>query len=84
MFGHTDFSRVMAAAGAPDAARHVVVDHPPAAPCLNGWAVGEARALLLAPAGRERPDPTPVRGDAAADLALADAGSLTGGTRAQV
>ena len=44
----------------------------------NGWAAGEARALLLAPAGREPPDPTPVRGDASTDLSLAGAGRLTG------
>ena len=68
----------LAVAGAPETDRHVVVDQPPAAPCQNGWAAGEARALLLAPAGREPPAPTPVRGDAAADLGLAGAGRLTG------
>ena len=66
-----------AAAGAAKAHRALVVDQPAAAPGQDGRAVGEARAVLLAPAGGESPDPTPVRGDAAADLGAARAGGLT-------
>lgn len=36
------------------------------------WAYGEACAVLLAAVGGESPDPTPVRGDASADLGAAD------------
>ena len=67
----------VAAAGAAKAHRALVVDEPAAAPGQDGRAVGEARAVLLAPAGGESPDPTPVRGDAAADLGAARAGGLT-------
>jgi len=43
-------------------------DQSPAAPRQDGRALGETRALLLAVAGGEPPNPTPVPGDAAADL----------------
>ena len=49
----------------------LVADQPPAAPRQDGWAAGQARPLLLAPAGGEPPDPTPVRVDAPADLGAA-------------
>ena len=49
-----------------DADRHVVADQPPAAP-------RQARPVLLAPAGRERPDPTAVWVDAPVDLDAARA-----------
>ena len=66
----------LAAAGAPEADRHVVADQPPAAPRQDGRALGETRAVLLALSGREPSDPTPVRGDAAADLGAARADGL--------
>src|SRR5450759_823082 len=69
----------VAAARPADADRHVVADQPSATPRQDGWAAGHARPLLLAPAGREPPDPTPVRGDAPADLGAARADRLTGG-----
>ena len=47
----------LAPTGAPDADRHVVADQPPAAPRQDGWAARETCPLLLAPAGREPPDP---------------------------
>ena len=43
----------------------------------NGRAAGQARPLLLAVAGGEPPNPTPVRVDAAADLGPAGADGLT-------
>ena len=56
-------------------------DQPPAAPRQDRRAVGQARPVLLAAAGRESSDPTPVRGDAAADLGAAGPGRLTGRRR---
>ena len=56
----------------------LVADQSPAAPRQDGWAAGQARPVLLAPAGREPPDPTPVRVDAPADLGAARADRLTG------
>ena len=44
-----------------------------------GRAVGKTRALLLAVPGGESPDPTPVRGDAPADLGATGPGRLTRG-----
>ena len=43
----------------------------------TGGTAGEARALLLAPVGRESPDPTSVQVDAPADLGPAGADGLT-------
>ena len=57
----------------------LVADQPPAAPRQDGWAAGQARPLLLAPAGGESPDAAAVRGDAPADLGAARADRLTGG-----
>ena len=68
----------VAAAGAADADRHVVADQSPAAPRQDGWAAGQARAVLLAVAGGESSDPTPVRGNPSADLGAARADRLTG------
>ena len=45
----------------------------------TGRAVGKTRALLLAVPGGESPDPTPVRGDAPADLGATGPGRLTRG-----
>ena len=47
----------------------------------NLWrrVVGNTRALLLAVPGGESPDPTPVRGDAPADLGATGPGRLTRG-----
>ena len=42
-------------------------------------ASGETRAVLLAAAGGESPDPTPVRNDAPADLGITGPNGLTGG-----
>src|ERR1035437_5026179 len=71
----------LAAAGAADADRHLVADQSPAAPRQDGWAAGQTREVLLAPAGREPPDPTSVRKHAAADrrAALADRIGRCGG-----
>ena len=69
----------LAAAGAPEADRHLVTDQSPAAPCQDGWPAGETRALLLAAAGGESLDPTPVRGDASEDLGATGSGRLTRG-----
>ena len=49
----------------------------PAAPRQDGWAAGETRSLLLAPAGGEPSDAAAVRGDAPADLGAARTGRLT-------
>lgn len=45
------------------------------------WAAGQTREVLLAPAGREPLDPTPVRVDAPADLGAACADRLMGDGR---
>ena len=66
----------VAAAGAADADRQLVADQSPAAPRQDGWAAGQARAVLLAPAGRESPDAAAVRVDAPADLGAARADRL--------
>ena len=63
----------------PKRIRHLVADQSPAAPCQDGWPAGETRALLLAAAGGESLDPTPVRGDASEDLGTTGAGRLTRG-----
>ena len=68
----------LAAAGAPGADRHLVADQSPAAPRQDGWAAGQARPVLLAPAGGEPPDAAAVRVDAPADLGAARADRLTG------
>ena len=47
----------------------------------TGGRLVQARPVLLAAAGRESSDPTPVRGDAAADLGAAGPGRLTGRRR---
>jgi hypothetical protein len=47
-----------------------------AAPRQDGRTAGQARPLLLAPAGRESSDTAAVRGDAPADLAAAHADRL--------
>ena len=47
--------------------------------CQDGWPAGETRALLLAAAGGESLDPTPVRGDASEDLGATGSGRLTRG-----
>ena len=46
-------------------------------PRQDGRTLGETRAVLLAVAGGESSDPTPVRGDAAADPGPAGADGLT-------
>ena len=69
---------LIAAARAAGAHRQLVADQSPAAPRQDGWAAGQALPVLLAPAGREPPDPTPVRVDAPADLGAARADRLTG------
>src|SRR5450759_3213974 len=69
----------VAAARPTDADRHVVADQPPATLRQDGWAAGQARPLLLAPAGGESPDAAAVRGDAQTDLGAARADRLTGG-----
>src|SRR5450759_5699680 len=66
----------LAAAGAAGADRHLVADQSPAAPRQDGRALGETRAVLLAVSSREPSDPTPVRGDASADLGAARADGL--------
>src|SRR6202040_4101762 len=68
----------LAAAGAATANRQLVADQSPAAPRQDGWAAGEARPLLLAPAGGESPDAAAVRVDAPADRGAARADWLTG------
>jgi hypothetical protein len=47
------------------------------APRQDGWPASQARAVFLAPAGGESPDPPPVRVDAPADLGVAGADRLT-------
>ena len=69
----------VAAAGPAHAHRALVIDQPAAAPSQDGRAVGKTRALLLAVPGGESPDPTPVRGDAPADLGATGPGRLTRG-----
>ena len=69
----------VAAAGPAHAHRALVIDQPAAAPGQDGRAVGKTRALLLAVPGGESPDPTPVRGDAPADLGATGPGRLTRG-----
>ena len=69
----------LAPAGAAETHRALVVDQSPAAPRQDRWAASQARPLLLAVAGGEPPDPTPVRGDAAADLGAPSPGRLTRG-----
>src|SRR5450759_4535976 len=71
----------VAAARAAETHRPLVVDQPPAAPRQDGRALGETRAVLLAVAGGESSDPTPVRGDAPADLGPAGADGLMCGGR---
>jgi len=71
----------VAAARPADADRYVVAHQSPAAPRQDGRATGQARPLLLAPAGREPPDPAAVRVDAPADLGAARADGLTGDGR---
>ena len=73
----------VAATRAAEAHRQLVADQSPAAPRQDGWAAGQARPLLLAPAGGEPSDAAAVRGDAPADLGAAGADRLTdnGGRR---
>ena len=71
----------LVAAGAPEAHRALVIDQSPAAPRQDRRALGETRALLLAVAGGEPPDPTPVRVDATTDLGALGADRLTGESR---
>src|ERR1035437_1239222 len=67
----------VAAAGAPGADRHLVAHQSPAAPGQDGWAAGQTRPVLLAPAGGEPHDPAAVWVDAPADLGAARADRLT-------
>ena len=53
--------------------RQLVTNQPAAAPRQDGWAAGETRSVLLAPAGREPPDSVAVRVDAPADRGAARA-----------
>ena len=69
----------VAAASPAHAHRALVIDQPAAAPGQDGRAVGKTRALLLAVPGGESHDPTPVRGDAPADLGATGPGRLTRG-----
>ena len=64
------------APGAAEARRQLVADQSAAAARQDRWASGEACAVLLAAVGGESPDPTPVRGDASADLGAADPDGL--------
>ena len=68
----------LATTGAATAHRELVVDQPAAAPRQDGWTPRKTRAVLLAAAGREPPDPPPVRVDASADLGVTDPDRLTG------
>ena len=52
----------------PKKIEQLVVDQLATAAGENGWAVGEACPLLLAPAGRRPSDAAGVRGDSAADM----------------
>ena len=67
----------MATAGAAKGNRNVVVNEFAAEAGEDGRAVGEARAVLLADAGRRTPDASAVRCDVATDRAVAPAGKLT-------
>ena len=58
----------------------LVADESPAAAGENRRPAGEARQILLAPAGGRASDPAAVRRHAAADLGAAGAGRLTRGT----
>ena len=69
----------VASAGAAKANRYLVADQLAAAPRQDGRAAGQARQVLLAPAGGEPPDPTPVRSDAPADLGTTDRNGLRRG-----
>jgi hypothetical protein len=60
-----------------DTDRQLVVDQRAAAPRQDRRTLGETRALLLAVAGGESSNPTPVRVDAPADLGPAGADGLT-------
>ena len=71
----------MEAARAAETHRQLVVDQSAAAPRQDGRAAGQTCALLLALPGGESSDPTPVRGDAPADLGAARADGLTGERR---
>ena len=56
----------LAAARAAEADRHVVAREPATAARENGWALGQARPVLLAAAGRRAPDAAVIRGGRAA------------------
>ena len=64
----------MAAAGAAEEDRALVLDQLAAATGEDGRPIGETRPVLVAPAGRERSDAALVRGDGAThrDVAGAD------------
>lgn len=67
----------MAEIGSADGDRVVVLDELAAEAGEDGRAVGKARAVLLADAGRRASDASAVRCDDATDRAVAPSGKLT-------
>ena len=61
--------------------RQLVAHQCAAAPRQDRRTLGEARPLLLAPVGREPPDPARVRVDAPTDLGVTDPDRLTSESR---
>jgi len=70
-------SLLKAAVRAAKTDRQLVVDQLAVAPGQDGWAAGQTRPVLLAPAGRESPDPASVRVDTQADLGVTGPDRLT-------
>ena len=70
------------AAGTAGRDRRLVADQPAAEAGKDRWAIGEARAVLLADAGGRTPDARAVR-SAAADRDVAASGKLTAGGNAR-
>ncbi len=68
---------LVATTGAAETYRQLVVDQRAAAPRQDRRALGETCPVLLAVAGGESSDTTPVRGDAAADLGVTRPVELT-------
>src|SRR2546425_12718153 len=67
----------VATSGAAEARRLLVAHQPAATPRQDGRTLCQACALLLAAVGGESSDPTPVRGDAPAHLAVTGSNGLT-------
>jgi hypothetical protein len=67
---------LVAATRAAGANRGLVAHQSPAAHCRDGWAAGQARAVLRVDVRRELSDAAAVRGDAPADLGAPGGGGL--------